>query len=30
MTMVEIAKFFAMDEEPLAAEPYGCGHINDT
>lgn len=30
MTIVDIAKLFAMDEEPLAAEPYGCGHINDT
>ncbi len=30
MTIVEIAKQFAMDQEPLAAEPYGCGHINDT
>ncbi len=30
MTIVEIAKQFALDREPLAAEPYGCGHINDT
>ncbi len=30
MTIVDIAKHFAMDQEPLAAEPYGCGHINDT
>ncbi len=30
MTIVEIAKLFAMDQEPVAAEPYGCGHINDT
>ena len=30
MTIVDIAKRFAMDEQPLAAEPYGCGHINDT
>ncbi|MBP3436192.1 MAG: aminoglycoside phosphotransferase family protein [Clostridia bacterium] len=30
MTIVEIANLFAMDEQPLAAEPYGCGHINDT
>lgn len=30
MTIVDIAKQFALDREPLAAEPYGCGHINDT
>ncbi len=30
MNMVEIAKQFALDREPLRAEPYGCGHINDT
>ena len=30
MTIVEIAKQFQVDREPLAAEPYGCGHINDT
>ena len=30
MTIVEIANLFAMDEQPLAAEPYGCGHINVT
>ncbi len=30
MTIVEIAKQFQLDREPLAAEPYGCGHINDT
>ena len=30
MNMVEIAKQFALDREPLTAEPYGCGHINDT
>ena len=30
MTMVEIAKQFALDREPIKAEPYGCGHINDT
>ncbi len=30
MTLVDIAKQFAIDREPLAAEPYGCGHINDT
>ena len=28
--IVEIAKRFALDREPLRAEPYGCGHINDT
>ena len=30
MTIIEIAKQFALDREPLKAEPYGCGHINDT
>lgn len=30
MTIVEIAKQFALDREPLSAEPYGFGHINDT
>ena len=30
MTIVEIAKQFDLDREPLSAEPYGCGHINDT
>lgn len=30
MTIVEIAKQFQVDREPLTAEPYGCGHINDT
>ncbi len=30
MTIVEIAKQFALDREPVSAEPYGCGHINDT
>lgn len=30
MTLLDIAKQFALDREPLAAEPYGCGHINDT
>ncbi len=30
MTIVEIAKQFALDSEPLTAEPYGCGHINTT
>ena len=30
MTIVEIAKQFRVDREPLAAEPYGCGHIIDT
>ena len=30
MTIVEIANLFALDQPALSAEPYGCGHINDT
>ena len=27
---INLAKQFALDREPIKAEPYGCGHINDT
>lgn len=27
---LEIARFFALEGEPVDAVPYGCGHINDT
>ncbi|MBR2338894.1 MAG: aminoglycoside phosphotransferase family protein [Clostridia bacterium] len=30
MTIVQIANLFALDQTALSAEPYGCGHINDT
>lgn len=30
MNLIEIAKQFCLDREPLDAQPYGCGHINDT
>ena len=30
MDLIEIAKQFCLDREPLDAQPYGCGHINDT
>lgn len=30
MTALEIAELFALEQKPISAEPYGCGHINDT
>ena len=29
-TILEIANHFALDDAAQTAEPYGCGHINDT
>ena len=30
MTPIEITRLFTLEQEPISAEPYGCGHINDT